>query len=137
MKGRERFLKVINGEIPDRVPVTLFISDQGFFINQMYPDISKNDHLKTQLKVIEIQKQLGADVFVRLLFGAILTYVHHGGVNIDIETENWKVYTEKFKRGKSIVSRSTISTPDGKITQDLLLTKLVKVHMFMLVQANL
>ncbi len=118
MTGRERFLKVINGEIPDRVPVTLFIQDQGFFIKQVYPDINKDDHLKTQLKVIEIQKQLGADVFVRVLFGAVPNYVHFGGVNIDKETENWKVRTEKFKRGESIVRRSVITTPGGKITQD-------------------
>ena len=125
MKGRERFLKVINGEIPDRVPVTLFIHDEGFFIKQVYQDdISKDDHLKTQLKVIEIQKQLGADVFVRLLFGAVPNYVHFGGVNVDIETENWEVYTEEFKRGESIVRKSTISTPDGKITQDFTINEI-------------
>ncbi len=124
MTGRERFLKVINREIPDRVPVTLFIQDQGFFIKQVYPDIGKDDHLKTQLKVIEIQKQLGADVFVRLLFGAVSTYVHFGGVNIDMETENWEVYTEEFKRGKSIVRSSTVSTPDGKITQDFTINEI-------------
>jgi len=125
MTGRERFLKVINGEIPDRVPVTLFIQDQGFFIKQVYPDISKDDHLKTQLKVMEIQKQLGADVFVRLLFGAVPNYVHFGGVNVDIETENWEVYTEEFKRGESIVRKSTISTPDGKITQDFTINEIM------------
>lgn len=124
MTGRERFLKVINREIPDRVPVTLFIQDQGFFIKQVYPDIGKDDHLKTQLKVIEIQKQLGADVFVRLLFGAVPTYVHFGGVNIDMETENWEVYTEEFKRGKSIVRSSAVSTPDGKITQDFTINEI-------------
>jgi len=124
MTGRERFLKVINGGIADRVPVTLFIQDQGFFIKQVYPDIGKDDHLKTQLKVIEIQKQLRADMFVRLLFGAVPTYVHFGGVNIDMETENWEVYTEEFKRGKSIVRSSTVSTPDGKITQDFTINEI-------------
>ena len=39
MTSRERFLKVINGETPDRVPVTLFMADQGHFINQVYPDV--------------------------------------------------------------------------------------------------
>ena len=38
---RERFLKVFNGEMPDRVPVTLFIVEQGHFLNQLYPD---HDH---------------------------------------------------------------------------------------------
>jgi uroporphyrinogen-III decarboxylase len=32
MTSRERFLKVLQGEMPDRVPVTLFIQDQGHFL---------------------------------------------------------------------------------------------------------
>jgi uroporphyrinogen decarboxylase len=119
MKGRECFLKVINGEIPERVPVTLFIADQGHFINQVYPNIDKKDHLQTQLKVIDIQKQLGADVYVRLLYGVVPLWLHYGGVNTEVQTDNWEVHTEEFKKGRnSIVKSSTINTPDGKITQD-------------------
>ena len=118
MNSRERFLKVINGEIPDRVPVTLFIVDQGHFIHQVYPDIDRDDHLQTQLKIIEIQKQLGADVFVRLLYGVVPLREQYGGVNIEDETENWEVHTDEFKRGKSVVKKSTIRTPGGEITQE-------------------
>ena len=32
MTSRERFLAVLRGEMPDRVPVTLFIQDQGHFL---------------------------------------------------------------------------------------------------------
>ena len=71
MTSRERFQAVFRGELPDRVPVTLFIQDQGHFINQMYPDIDPWDYRAIQLKVIEISRQLGADVFVRLLFGTL------------------------------------------------------------------
>ena len=39
----ERFLKVFRGEMPDRVPVTLFLADQGHFLNQMYPDVDPWD----------------------------------------------------------------------------------------------
>ncbi len=45
MTGRERFEAVFRGEIPDRVPVTLFIQDQGHFLEQMRPDADPHDHL--------------------------------------------------------------------------------------------
>ncbi len=41
MTGRERSLNVFEGKLPDRVPVTLFIVDQGHFITQMYPGVEK------------------------------------------------------------------------------------------------
>jgi hypothetical protein len=43
MTPRERFLTTFRGEMPDRVPVTLFIQDQGHFINQVYPDVDPWD----------------------------------------------------------------------------------------------
>ena len=45
MTGRQRFEAVFAGEQPDRVPVTLFIQDQGHFINQLHPDIDPWDSL--------------------------------------------------------------------------------------------
>ncbi len=54
MNSRERFLAVLDGRMPDRVPVTLFICDQGHFLNQMYPDVDPWDFETLQLKVIEI-----------------------------------------------------------------------------------
>lgn len=69
MTARERFLRVIGGQIPDRVPVTPFICDGGHFLNQVYPEVDSWDFETCQLKVIEIQKQFGCDVFVRLLYG--------------------------------------------------------------------
>jgi len=119
MTSRERFLKVFNGEIPDRVPVTLFVQDQGYFLNQMYPDIDPWDFLTLQLKVVELQKQLGCDVFVRLLFGINDPLsIHMGGLNVDQQTENWEVHTKEIKDGPTLIIRSTIRTPDGVLTQD-------------------
>ena len=119
MTSRERFLKVFNGEIPDRVPVTLFVQDQGHFLNQMYPDIDPWDFLTLQLKVVELQKQLGCDVFVRLLFGINDPLsIHMGGLNVDQQTENWEVHTKEIKDGPTLIIRSTIRTPDGVLTQD-------------------
>jgi len=119
MTSRERFLKVFNGEMPDRVPVTLFMQDQGHFLNQMYPDIDPWDFLTLQLKVVELQKQLGCDVFVRLLFGINDPLsIHMGGLNVDQQTENWEVHTKEIKDGPTLIIRSTIRTPDGVLTQD-------------------
>ena len=63
MNARQRFRSVIDGTVPDRVPVTLFICDGGHFLNQAYPEIDSWDHETLQLKVIELQKQFGVDVF--------------------------------------------------------------------------
>lgn len=118
MNSRERFFKVINGEIPDRVPVTLFIIEQGHFINSIYPDLGKEDYLRGQLKVIEIQKQLGCDVFVRLLYGTTPLWVAYGGVNTDRETENWEIHSSEYTRGNSLVKTYNIRTPEGEIYQE-------------------
>ena len=58
MTGRERFLKVFSGESIGRVSVTLFIADQGHFLNQIYPDVGSQGFETLQLKVVELQKQL-------------------------------------------------------------------------------
>jgi uroporphyrinogen decarboxylase len=119
MNSRERFLKVLNGIVPDRVPVTLFIVDQGHFLNQMYPNISPHDYETLQLKVIEIQKQFGADVFVRQLFGLNEPLsIHVGGLNLSQQTENWEVHTEESRRDNTLIKRSTIKTPGGTLSQE-------------------
>lgn len=117
MTARERFLKVINGEVPDRVPVTLFIQDQGHFLSQMYPDLDPWDFTALQLKVIELQRQLGVDVFVRVLFFEP-THVLWGGVNVDQQTENWEVRTENIQNGNTLIKKATIKTPLGSLTQE-------------------
>jgi len=125
MTSRERFLKVINGQMPDRVPVTLFMQDQGHFLEQMYPDVDPWDFLTLQLKVIELQKQFGVDVFVRQLFGLDEPLsIIFGGLNVSQETENWEVKTEEINRGPTLVQKSTVRTPDGELTQEYSIHKL-------------
>jgi uroporphyrinogen decarboxylase len=127
MTSRERFLKVINGEMPDRVPVTFFIADQGHFISQVYPDVDPFDFLTLQLKVIEIQKQLGCDVFVRWLYDKCYPiHVMYGGLDIEQQTENWEVHTEEVHNGNTLIKRSTIKTPGGVLTQDFSINELRK-----------
>jgi uroporphyrinogen decarboxylase len=124
MTSRERFLTVLDGQLPDRVPVTLFICDGGHFLNQLCPDIEAFDHECAQLKVIEIQKQLGADVFVRVLYGVNdPLFIHMGGVNTTVQTAEWEVKTEVVQHGITSIQRSTIRTPAGSLTQDFSTTE--------------
>ena len=119
MTPRERFLKTLKGEATDRVPVTLFIVDQGHFINQVYPDVDPWDFETLQLKVIEIQRQLGVDVFVRVLFGLNDPLsIHMGGLNVSLQTDSWEVKTEEIHQGTTTTWRSIIRTPDGTLSQD-------------------
>lgn len=121
MTSRERFLNVLKGQTPDRVPVTLFVADTGHFASQLYPDVDAWDFETLQLKVIEIQKQLGLDVFVRMLFCTDDSFHWlFGGVDIDHQTENWRIETaEHMKDDKTLVKKSIITTPGGVITQEM------------------
>jgi uroporphyrinogen-III decarboxylase len=120
MTSRERFLKVFRGELPDRVPVTLFIQDQGHFINQLYPEMDPWDFLNIQLKVIEISRQMGADVMVRLLFGTLepFQWMFFGGLNVQESTDTWEVHTEEVSEGRTTVRTSTVRTPKGTLSQE-------------------
>ena len=119
MNSRERFLAVLGGKMPDRVPVTLFIQDQGHFLNQLCPEVDSQDFETLQLKVIEIQRQFGADVFVRMLFGLTDPLsIHMGGLNVSQQTDRWEVRTEESQRGTTTAWQSTIRTPDGTLTQE-------------------
>ncbi len=124
MTSRERFLRVIRGEMPDRAPVTLFICDGGHFLNQLCPEIDSQDHEHLQLKVIELQKQFGADVFVRMLYGVNdPLFIHMGGLNVAIQTSDWEVRTEHIQHGNTRIARSTIRTPAGELKQDFSTTE--------------
>jgi uroporphyrinogen-III decarboxylase len=122
--SRERFLNVINGRMPDRVPVTLFICDGGHFLNQLCPNIDRWDWESAQRKVIEIQRQFGVDVFVRQLYGVNdPLFIHMGGLNVQVQTDNWEVRTEIVHHGNTRIERSEIRTPAGKLTQDFSTTE--------------
>jgi uroporphyrinogen decarboxylase len=124
MTARERFLTVLNGRMPDRVPVTLFICDGGHFVNQLYPGIDSWDYQQLQLKIIEVQKQFGADVFVRMLYGVNdPLHIHMGGLDVSQQTANWEVHTEHLQHGNTAIARSTIRTPGGTLTQDFATTQ--------------
>jgi len=119
MTSRERLLKAFKGEETDRVPVCLFMADQGHFLTQVYPDLDQWDHEACQLKIIEIQRELGCDILLRCLYGVNdpLT-IHTGGLDTSQQTDNWQVQTETITKGTTTIYRSTIWTPEGTLTQD-------------------
>ena len=95
MKSRERFQKVFAGQLPDRVPVTLFILEQGEFIEQIRPDLDPWDFEANQLAIIEFQRQMGLDVFLRVLFSVddpeFIHYCLCVGLNVSTQTEHLEV----------------------------------------------
>ena len=112
MTGREQPFVVLNGRMPDRAQITLFLLDQGPFLNQLSPSVDPWDFETLHLKVIEAQRQFGVDVFVRLLFGLNDPLsIHMGGLNISQQTDNWEVATEELTEGNTVVYRSTIRKP--------------------------
>ncbi len=123
MNSRERLLKTINGEVTDRVPVTLFIQDHGHFIHQLHPDIDPLDYEQLTFKVIDYQRSLGCDVFVRMIFD-----LYHpigiclGGVDDGHETTTWQVKVEEREEGNNLIRNSLIKTPDGNLTQTFIRT---------------
>jgi uroporphyrinogen-III decarboxylase len=119
MTSRERLLKAFRGEETDRVPVCLFMADQGHFLTQVYPELDQWDHEACQLKIVEFQRELGCDILLRCLYGINdpLT-IHTGGLDTSQQTDAWQVETETIPRGTTTVYRSTIGTPEGTLTQD-------------------
>jgi len=121
MTSRERFLKTFTfqGEMPDRAPVTLFIADQGHFITQVYPGIDPWDIDEIQDKIIEFSKEIGADVFLRMLYNIYDSmHILYGGVDVSQQSENWEVKTTKYQRGNTTVHHSVVRTPDGELEQE-------------------
>jgi uroporphyrinogen decarboxylase len=120
MTPRQRFEAVFRGELPDRVPVTLFIQDQGHFLDQVHPEIDAWDSIALQLASVEIAREVGADVMARLLFGTLdpFQWMFFGGLDVSRSTDEWEVTTEEVVDGRSTLRRSTVRTPGGTLEQE-------------------
>ncbi|MCX6383258.1 MAG: hypothetical protein NTV16_02055 [Actinobacteria bacterium] len=118
MKSRERILRTINGDKTDRVPVSLFIHDEGNFLSQVYNNLNVSDPLDCKFKLIDLQKNLGADIHLRMLHGMTPSWISYGGLNTDTQNENWEVISEESKRGNSLVKKYIIKTPKKELTQE-------------------
>jgi uroporphyrinogen-III decarboxylase len=125
MNSKERLLKTINGEVTDRVPVTLFIQDHGHFIHQLHPEIDPLDYEQLTCRVIDYQRSLGCDVFVRMIFD-----LYHplgiclGGVDDGHETDTWKIRIDITEEGNNLIRKSVITTPEGELSQVFVRTAL-------------
>ncbi|MDL2214327.1 hypothetical protein LJB76_02050 [Clostridia bacterium OttesenSCG-928-O13] len=119
MTARERYLKTFRGEKTDRMPVSLFIVEQGHYLSQLYPGTDPYDHERQFRELVEYNRQLGADVFVRLLADLYEPALHviYGGVDIWQSTDVWQVTTTEHQKGNSRVLESSIRTPGGTLTQ--------------------
>lgn len=119
MNRRERFLATIVGRPVDRAPVTLFIQHQGHFVAQLCPDTDPHDAESLDRNVVELQRQFGADVFVRLLFDFDdADAPPRGGVDFNKSRADWQVGTKRSKRGEVDVYEQTIRTPGGVLSQE-------------------
>ena len=116
MKSRERILRTINGDKTDRVPVSLFIHDEGNFLSQVYNNLNVSDPLDCKFKLIDLQRNLGADIHLRMLHGMTPSWISYGGLNTDAQNESWKVISEERKRGNSLVKSYIIKTPKKEFT---------------------
>lgn len=93
MDSRKRILRTIEGKEVDRVPVCLFIHDEGNFLRQVYPDLDLSRPLECKYRLVDLGREYGLDLFIRLLHGIYPDWIVYGGVNTETETENWKVLT--------------------------------------------
>ncbi|MBC7334273.1 MAG: hypothetical protein H5T85_07455 [Actinobacteria bacterium] len=117
-------LKVINGQVPDRVPVSLFIHDEGNFLSQIYPDLDLEDPISCKFRLIDLERELGIDIILRMLHGIRPFWASYGGLNTETQTENWEVRLEEYRRGKSLVKNYLIKTPEREFTQEFSISEI-------------
>ncbi len=125
MDSRDRILSTFAKERTDRLPVCLFIQDQGHLLNQLHPEIGEDEYDALQKASVDFQREMGADVFLRILFDeALPQHVLFGGVNISRSTKDWQVETTERQSGSTRVISSSIKTPGGILTQEFSINRL-------------
>lgn len=124
MNPRERINFVLEGKIPDRIPVTLFILDEGHFLKQVYPNIITNDNIANKFRVIDLQRELKADIHLRLWKGCMPVWMFGGGFNTEIETDTWKIEKNIIKIPKNEKTITTVRTPAGSLSQEFTIAEI-------------
>ena len=120
--SRERILKVIRHEIPDRVPVALFFASIPSFITTLYPELPGLDrlveHPEEELKycrrIVEFCKQMGADLILRPNWHRPLAIWM--GINPE-SSADWQVSITTSREGKNVYEVMQIRTPAGDLRQ--------------------
>ncbi|MGQ9616612.1 MAG: uroporphyrinogen decarboxylase family protein [Spirochaetota bacterium] len=123
MNSRDRILHTIEGKEVDRVPVCLFIHDEGNFLRQVYPDLDLSKPLECKYRLVNLQRDYGLDLFIRLLHGIFPHWIVYGGVNTETHTENWVVSTHEERTPYSILLKTTVQTPAGTLYQEFTISE--------------
>jgi uroporphyrinogen-III decarboxylase len=105
MTGRERILTVLKGEIPDRVPVGLFVQEE--YLGWFFPEKEQVDRV---MDAVECARILGFDLLTRDRKFDVPHFMKKSFGNWDVN--------EKVKKDKGNLYRTTeITTPDGVLKQ--------------------
>lgn len=105
MTGRERILTVLKGEIPDRVPVGLFVQEE--YLGWFFPEKEQVDRV---MDAVECARILGFDLLTRDRKFEVPHFMKKSFGNWDVN--------EKIKKDKGMLYRATeITTPDGVLKQ--------------------
>jgi uroporphyrinogen decarboxylase len=111
MNGRERLLSVLEGEIPDRVPVTAWL-DQIFL----------TQHLGREVDLVpdsvEIYRDLGLDLVLRVYWDDMDTW----------STDEWSLTTKIVTKNGHREKIKTIETPKGELREVVAMKELQPGH---------
>ncbi|RHR32049.1 hypothetical protein DWX43_05220 [Clostridium sp. AF19-22AC] len=104
MTSRERLLCVLQGEIPDQVPVSPFVQEEYL---SWYFDKKDTSRL---YDAVQLAKELDFDLITRQYINPIPYFLKNS-------TENWKVHISEGKEGNNYVRRTKVETPKRTMEQ--------------------
>lgn len=105
MTGRERILTVLQGEIPDRVPIGLFVQEE--FLAYYFPDRKEVDRV---VEGVECAKAFGFDILTRATSFSTPHFFRKSYLN-------WELQQETSHANGNIYRTTRITTPAGMLTQ--------------------
>jgi len=106
MTSRERILTVLQGGLPDRVPVAPFIQEE--YLAWVYPGRRHLDRVDT---VVELSRELAFDVITKHNRFMTPPFMRRDHLN-------WRVRRETAREEALWVTRVEITTPDRTLTQE-------------------
>jgi uroporphyrinogen decarboxylase len=105
MTGRERILTVLKGEIPDRVPVGLFVQEE--YLGWFFPEKQQVDRV---MDAVECARILGFDLLTRDRKFEVPHFMKKS-------FGNWEVNKKVKKDKDNLYLVTEITTPDGVLKQ--------------------
>ncbi|HUT30732.1 MAG TPA: uroporphyrinogen decarboxylase family protein [Sedimentisphaerales bacterium] len=108
MTSRERLLRVLNGEVPDRTPITLFVTDTDIEDGPPNCVLDRRTH-DTIEDLIRFHEILGIDIMLRISVDVFEP------IAFDRDTDDWVNAWEISSDRKKLTH--TITTPEGRLTE--------------------